>query len=135
VKTIPRLVRSRSRIAGWGVYAGQMIAKGTRIVEYKGEIISQPEARRRELRYLPRRRIWVFDISRQRARDAGFGGNTARYINHACRPNCHVEIDGSTIWIVASRSIRKKEELTYDYNTGGTARIPCHCRPNCRRIL
>ena len=128
-------MRRRSGISGWGVYAGQAIDEDVRIVEYKGALISQAEAWRREQRYLPRHRIWIFDIDRRRARDAAFGGNIARYINHACRPNCWVDIEGTHIWIRALRAIRTGEELTYDYNTGGTARIPCRCRPGCRHVL
>ena len=131
----PRLVRRYSTISGWGVFAGQPIPKDTRIVEYKGELISQAEAARREARYLPRERIWIFTIDDRHARDAGVGGNLARYINHACHPNCYVDIDGQSIWIVASRRIRPGEELSYDYNTDGVAGIPCRCRPACRRIL
>ena len=132
---LPRVVRRRSAIAGWGVYAGEPIAEDRRIVEYKGQLISQPEAWRRERRYLPRHRIWIFVIDERWARDAAFGGNVARYINHACRPNCYVDIDGRHIWIRASRDIRKGEELTYDYNTDGVAGIRCRCRPTCRRII
>ncbi len=131
----PRLARRRSRISGWGVYATHPIAEDTRIVEYTGELVSQAEAWRRELRYLPRHRIWIFNVNTRWARDAGVGGNIARYINHACRPNCYVEIDGHAIWILASRPIRKGEELTYDYNTEGAAKIPCRCRPGCKRML
>ena len=131
----PRLVRRRSRIEGFGVFAGEAIAKGVRIVEYKGELISQAEGGRRETRYLPRGRIWIFNVNRRWVRDAGVGGNIARYINHACHPNCAVKIDGRTIWIRASRQIAKGEELTYDYNTDGTAGIECRCRPRCTRIL
>jgi SET domain-containing protein len=131
----PRLVRRRSRIAGWGVYARHSIPKDTRIVEYTGALVTQAEAWRREQRYLPRQRIWIFNVNTRWARDAAFGGNIARYINHACRPNCYVEIDGRTIWIIASRRIRPGEELTYDYNTEGAARIPCRCRPGCQRML
>ena len=132
---LPRLVRRRSAISGWGVYAAQPIQKDTRIVEYKGELVSQAEGWRRERRYLPRQRIWIFNIDERWARDAAVGGNLARYINHACHPNCYVEIVGKAIWIVASRRIGKGEELTYDYNTEGLAGIPCRCRPTCRRIL
>ena len=131
----PRLIRRRSKIAGSGVFAGQSIAKNTRIVEYKGQLISDAEILRREKRYLPRRRIWIFNIDDRCGRDAAFGGNIARYINHACHPNCYVKIAGRTIWILASRAIRKGEELTYDYNTEGTAGIACMCRPGCKRIL
>jgi SET domain-containing protein len=132
---LPRIVRRRSGISGWGVYAAHPIEEDTRIVEYKGQLVSQAEAWRRELRYLPRQRIWLFTINTRWARDAAVGGNAARYINHACNPNCYVDIVGRTIWIVASRKIRKGEELTYDYNTDGVAGIPCRCRRRCRRII
>ena len=135
VRDLPRLIRRRSSISGWGVYAAQPIEEDARIVEYKGELVSQAEAWRRENRYLPRGRIWLFNINTRWARDAAVGGNIARYINHACNPNCYVEIVGQHIWIHASRPIRAGEELTYDYNTEGVAGIPCRCRPRCRRIL
>jgi uncharacterized protein len=135
VTDLPRLVRRRSRISGWGVYAAHSIASDTRIVEYKGQLVTQADAWRREQRYLPRHRIWIFNINSRWARDAAFGGNIARYINHACHPNCYVDVVGHTIWIIASRPIRQGEELTYDYNTDGEARIPCRCRPGCRRTL
>jgi uncharacterized protein len=132
---LPRLLRRRSAISGWGVYAAQPITKDARIVEYKGQLVSQAEGGRRERRYLPRHRIWIFTINTRWVRDAGIGGNIARYINHACHPNCYVDIVGHTIWILASRQIEPGEELTYDYNTDGVANIPCRCRPRCRRIL
>ena len=135
MRGLPRLARRRSPISGWGVYACQPIEEDAHIVEYKGELVTQPEAWRREQRYLPRQRIWIFTINARWARDAAFGGNIARYVNHACRPNCYVAIEGRHIWIRASRAIRTGEELTYDYNTDGVAGIRCLCRPGCRRIL
>jgi SET domain-containing protein len=132
---LPRLLRRRSPISGWGVYASEPITKDARIVEYKGQLVSQAEGGRRERRYLPRQRIWIFTVNRRWVRDAAFGGNIARYINHACHPNCYVDIVDHTIWILASRRIETGEELTYDYNTDGVANIPCRCRPRCRRIL
>lgn len=129
------MIRRRSAISGWGVYATQPIPEDTRIVEYKGELVSQEEAWRREQRYLPRQRIWLFTINTRWARDAAVGGNVARYINHSCNPNCYVEIFGRHIWILASRPIRKGEELVYDYNTDGVAGIPCRCRPGCRKVI
>ena len=132
---LPRIVRRRSPIADWGVFAAQPLARGTRIVEYKGQLVSQSEAGRRERRYLPRQRIWLFTVNTRWARDAAFGGNVARYINHACRPNCHTEVIARHIWVFASRDIRAGEELTYDYHTEGTAGIPCRCRPGCRHVL
>ena len=132
---LPRITRRRSPISGWGVYAAEPIAEDTRIVEYKGQLVPQAEAWRREQRYLPRHRIWIFTINGRWARDAAFGGNVGRYVNHGCNPNCYVEIFGHHIWIIASRDIKAGEELTYDYNTDGVAGIPCRCRPRCKRVL
>jgi uncharacterized protein len=132
---LPRILRRRSGISGWGVFADEPIAEDTRIVQYKGELVSQAEGWRREQRYLPRHRIWLFNINDRWLRDAAFGGNVARYINHACNPNCYTDVVGRTIWILAARRIRKGEELTYDYNTDGEAGIRCLCRKGCRRIL
>ena len=135
ITELPQLVRKLSPISGWGVYAAQPISKDTRIVEYKGELVSQAEGWRREQRYLPKQRIWIFNFNDRWVRDAAYGGNIARYINHACRPNCYVDVVGRSIWILASRRIRPGEELTYDYNTDGAAGILCRCRPRCKRTL
>lgn len=132
---LPRIVRRRSPISGWGVYADQIIQEDTRIVEYKGQLVSQAEAARREERYLSRNRIWIFIINSRWARDGAYGGNVARYVNHSCKPNCYTEVVGHRIWVRAARRIRKGEELTYDYNTDGVAGIRCLCRRGCKRVI
>jgi len=40
---------------------------------------------------------------------------TARYINHACKPNAEPVISGDRIWIWSRKNIRPDEEITYDY--------------------
>ncbi|HEX4566318.1 MAG TPA: SET domain-containing protein-lysine N-methyltransferase [Vicinamibacterales bacterium] len=127
--------KRRSGIAGWGVFATQSIPKNKRIIDYAGEKITSRESERRERRYLQRGRIWCFKLSERYVRDAAVGGNLARYINHACRPNCYTQIVGDTIWIRAARTIRKGEELTYDYSTDGEAFIPCRCTPGCKTVF
>lgn len=127
--------RRRSGIHGWGVFATQEIPKNKRIIDYAGEKISTRASARRESRYLAKGHIWCFRINSRWVRDAAVGGNVARYINHSCTPNCWVEIKGDTIWIRASRTIKKGEELTYDYSTDGSKIIPCRCRPGCRTRL
>ena len=52
-----------------------------------------------------------------------------------CRGNCYVQIIKGVIWIRAARTIRKGEELLYNYNTEGAAEIPCRCRPGCQGML
>jgi uncharacterized protein len=132
---LPKLIRRRSGIAGWGVFAASPIQVDTRIVEYKGELIPRAEGLRRQERYAGRGRLWTFVVNSRWSRDAGVGGNIARYINHACNPNCYSDVVGRTIWILASRRIRAGEELTYDYNSDGFCGIQCRCRRGCRRVL
>jgi SET domain-containing protein len=129
------LQRRRSPIAGWGVLTRVTIRKNTRIIDYAGELISHRESARRERGHLAAGRIWCFTVNRRVVRDASVGGNLARFINHACRPNCYVRIVGRTIWICAARTLAPGEELTYDYHTKGAARIPCRCRPGCKTVL
>ena len=127
--------KRRSRIHGSGVYSTQPIPKNKRVVHYAGEKISNLESLKRELRYIRKGHIWCFKLTNRTVIDAGVGGNVARFINHSCRPNCYIDIKGGVIWIRAARTIRKGEELTYDYNTDGEGLIKCRCRPDCQRFL
>ena len=133
--TLPKIIRRRSRVHGYGVFAGERITKNTRIIDYAGELILNSTSAAREARYLKEGRIWVFRVNRRWSRDAGVGGNIARLINHSCAPNCWWEIVGTTIWIRASRTIEPGEELTYDYATIGDKTIQCRCRPGCKTRL
>jgi len=127
--------KRRSKIQGWGVFATRPIPKNTRIVTYDGEKITNRESLKREVRYLKQGHIWCFKLNRLYVRDAAVGGNVARYINHACAPNCYTQVIGDTIWIRAAKNIRKGEELTYDYSTDGEGSIPCRCSPGCRVLI
>ena len=127
--------KRRSKIHGWGVYATRMIPKNTRIIDYAGEKISNQESLRREQRYIRDGHLWCFKLTNRTVIDAAVGGNVARFINHGCRPNCYVHIAGGVIWIRASRTIRRGEELTYNYHTDGEGMIECRCRPGCQGLI
>jgi SET domain-containing protein len=131
----PRIARRRSKVHGWGVFALEPIHKNRRIIDYAGELITARESLKRETRYIERGQIWCFAVNRRSVRDANVGGNIARFINHACRPNCYTQVVGHTIWIRAARNIARGEELTYDYCTDGEQVIECRCRPGCTRRL
>jgi SET domain-containing protein len=133
--TFPQIIRRRSKVHGFGVFASEPIAKNRRIIDYAGELVRNDDSEAREERYLAEGCIWVFRLSRRWSRDAAVGGNIARFINHSCRPNCWFEVVDRTIWIRASRLIRAGEELTYDYATVGERTIPCRCRPGCPNRL
>ena len=90
-----RLGRSAS---GLGLFAGFRFRAGERVIEYTGERISGEEADRRGGRYL-------FHVDAAHAIDATGRENLARYINHACRPNCEARAVGRRIFIYARRAI------------------------------
>ena len=106
-----------SAIEGHGAFAIRSIRKGTRIIEYLGERISQAEADRRYDDTLDEHpRVLLFTVDDQTAIDAGVDGNDARFINHSCAPNCKSVTRRSRVHIWAIRDISPGEELTYDYN-------------------
>ena len=134
--TFPKIVRGRSAVQGYGVFAAEPIRKNTRIIDYAGELIRNgDECEAREERYLKEGCIWVFRVNRAWSRDANVGGNIARFINHSCTPNCWFEVVDKTIWIRAARAIKRGEELTYDYSIIGTRSIPCRCKPGCPNMI
>ena len=67
--------------AGLGLFAARRFKKGELVIEYTGEIISEAEAQRRGGKYL-------FELSGEWTIDGKGRANTARYVNHSCKPNC-----------------------------------------------
>lgn len=96
--------------AGLGLVTLVPIEKGDLIIEYTGEKISSDEADRRGGKYL-------FTIDKNWVIDGKGRENLARYINHACRPNCETEVDErkKKVFIYARRNINPGEELNYNY--------------------
>lgn len=111
----------RSPIQGRGGFATRRIPKGTRIIEYTGEKISNAESDRRyDEEKMRRHHTFLFTLSQRTVVDAAVGGNESRFINHSCAPNCETVIEDGHIWIEALRDIRKGEELLYDYRYSPT---------------
>jgi SET domain-containing protein len=136
----------QSPIAGIGAFATRPIKKGTRIIEYTGERISNTEADRRyDEDKMPSHHTFLFTLNRRTVVDAAVGGNEARFINHSCAPNCEaVIVDGKRIFIEALRDIPVGVELVYDYqfertdeHTAKDERFyACHCgAPECRGTM
>lgn len=113
----PLYVVRSSRIHGRGVFATRYIRKGTRIVEYIGERISNKEA---DSRYdddkMQRHHTFLFTLDEKTCIDGAIaaGGGDASFINHSCDPNC--ALSGNVI-LIAARDIEVGEEVTYDYAT------------------
>jgi uncharacterized protein len=105
-----------SYVHGLGVFAARRIAKGTRVIEYLGERVSHAEADRRyEDKDASDNHTFLFIVDDRTVIDAGVDGNEARFVNHACRPNCESIIEDRRVFIDALRTIEPGEELTYDY--------------------
>lgn len=143
-KPIPFELRP-SAIQGTGAFATRRIRKGTRIIEYIGERITQEEADRRyDDEAMERHHTFLFNLDDKAVLDAGTVHNESRYINHSCEPNCEALIDKGRIYVFALRTIEEGEELVYDYAYERTddmgpdseALYVCRCgSPKCRGTI
>ncbi|MGH8116598.1 MAG: SET domain-containing protein, partial [Rhodanobacteraceae bacterium] len=84
---------------------------------------------------------FLFTLNDRYIVDANVGGNSARWINYSCAPNCRAyvqEVDGARrdkVMIETRRAVKAGEELTYDYgivldvpHTAHMKRVwACHC--------
>ena len=116
--------------AGLGLFALVPFPKGARVIEYTGERITAAEADRRGGRYL-------FEIDAAVTIDGKDRDNLARYINHACRPNCEPRVVGRRVFIYARCTIQPGAELTYNYGrvyfAAMIAPAGCRCATCIRR--
>ncbi len=135
------MVTRRSGIHGKGVFATAAIARGTRLIEYKGERIGPEESLRR---YAGATHTFLLELERGEIIDGGVGGNSARWINHSCDPNCEVSEEGERVFFDSIRRIGAGEEITIDYKlyledryTPALKReFACSCNArNCRGTL
>lgn len=113
----PRTEVRDSPVHGKGVFARRAIAAGTRLLEYRGQRISWKEALRRHP-HDPQQpnHTFYFSLEQGGVIDANVDGNSARWINHSCAPNCEArEVDGR-VFIHALRDLEPGEELFYDYH-------------------
>jgi hypothetical protein len=112
-KTARRIVVRRSGIHGKGVFAASSIADGTRLIEYKGERISDEES---DDANPGSTHTFLFMLDNNEVIDGGRNGNSARWINHSCGPNCEANEENGRLFIDALRHIPAGEEITIDYN-------------------
>jgi SET domain-containing protein len=116
-----RVGRSKT---GLGVFATCSIKKGTYIVDYFGKKIASLDAERLRTRYL-------FELNDRWTIDGSARANTARYINHSCKPNSEPVVVRDKVRIRAIRNIAPGDEITYDYGRdyfrAFIERIPCKC--------
>jgi uncharacterized protein len=142
------IIVRRSPIHGNGVFAARDLPAGKSLVEYRGQLLSHAVADRRYSDNVETGHTFLFILNDKFVIDANVGGNSARWINHSCDPNCEPVLleskDGNPardrLYIETLRPVRAGEELTYDYgielSVRHTARLKqlwaCLCgKPNC----
>ncbi len=124
-----------------GIFAKKEILKGTKVIEYVGDKITEKESDKRSERTFDENEknpdhgsVYLFELDKKHDLDGDVPYNTARFINHSCDPNCETEIDNGKIWIIAIRDIKEGEEINYDYgyDLEDFENHPCKCNSkNC----
>jgi SET domain-containing protein len=140
-----RVAVRRSTIHGRGVFAAARIAAGEDILDYRGTVRSWQDAvRDYHDSDAEHGHTFFFDLGDGQVIDGGLGGNSARWINHGCDPNCEGVRTGDRIVIHARRDIEPGEELLLDYrlqledDADAEAREMYACRcsaSSCRRTM
>ena len=126
----PLVVFKKSPIHGQGGFARAGIRKGKRIIEYVGKKLTKKEAEKA----LEDSNCYVFTVNDEFDLDGSVDWNPARFLNHSCNPNCESGVQRNRIWIYALKTIKKGEELTYNYGHGIDDYLdrPCLCgAKNC----
>lgn len=124
----------QSAIHGDGLYAGERIRQGRRIIEYAGERIPSGQGATRsrggeELTYL-------FTLNDKHDVDGSRNGNEARFANHSCDGNTCVDIIHNRIWLIAEQDIEAGEEITFDYRLQADELHECACgAEHCRGYM
>jgi SET domain-containing protein len=87
---------------------------------------------------------FLFGLSDGSVIDGSRGGNSARWLNHACAPNCETIEDQGRIFIHTLRAIEPGEELFIEYllaiddppNEEVRAQYACRCAASgCRQSM
>ena len=138
------MIVRRSSVHGNGVFAMQPLAAGERVLEYKGEITAWRDAVRRHRREGVEGHTFLCGLSDGRVIDGSRGGNSARWLNHACAPNCETIEDAGRIFIHTLRPIEAGEELFIEYllttddplNEDIRSQYACRCAAtDCRQSM
>ena len=118
-----KIERRQSSIHGNGVFAIEPIAKGERIVRYKGKLRTHEEVDDRYGGVEEDGHTFLFTLNDDYVIDGNVDGNIARWINHSCAPNCQAVLEENAdgkphkdkVYIEALRDIAAGEELSYNY--------------------
>lgn len=110
-----RITVRLSSVHGRGVFALKTLQAGERVVEYKGRVISWRQAIRQHAHAGTDGHTFYFGLSDGRVIDGGRGGNSARWLNHACSANCEAVEEGGRVYVHTRSDVPAGAELFLDY--------------------
>ncbi len=125
---------------GWSLHTLVACKRGEFLLEYTGEWISQKLFEERSKDLKTKSDFYFLQVKNDAIIDASFKGSEARFANHSCDPNCHIEIwtvdSEKRVGVFASRDIQPNEELSYNYNFDSLVNYSCFCgSQNCTGTL
>lgn len=149
---------------GWGLRCASDLHEGQFIDTYRGEVITDAEATRREESSSKAKASYLYSLDKFAESegipeediyvvDGEFMGGPTKFINHSCDPNCRQYTVSYNkhdpriydLAFFACRFIPAREELTFDYldrdegdvmDEPGEDAIPCLCgSAKCRKWL
>ena len=119
---------AHSKIHGLGLFAGEDIEWGRRLVEFRGQPLSSQEVARRQRFYDSIGFTCLIQFGNGHGVDGVVGGNESRFINHSLQPNvCAIREGEWRIVFYSLSDIEQGEELTFNYGFD-PARIPNRTR-------
>lgn len=108
------LIRKRSKIHGFGIFANKDIDKGKIFYEIPLRDISNKPKSKHAFIGINR---WVNDP------------RILNWINHSCNSNTKLDISKERPVLIAKRNIKSGKEITCNYNETekGGCKVPCNC--------
>ncbi|KAF9286180.1 histone methyltransferase set2 [Mortierella antarctica] len=134
----------RTEKKGFGLRAMHNIEAGEFVMEYLGEVLPHASfiKRTREYSVAGVEHFYFMSLQADEVIDATKKGCLARFINHSCNPNCHLEkwVVGPKlrIGIFSIKRINAGDELTFDYQFEryGVEAQKCYCgEANCTGFI
>ena len=121
------VIIGKSKIQGNGVFANTNFKKGEVVMKWDASILLT----KKEAKKIPKRygKYLVFFKGRYI-----FAQSPEKYLNHSCEPNTK---EGN-LCDVATRNIKKGEELTTDYSIDAPHhyKMKCNCKnEKCKKIV
>ncbi|KAF2476552.1 SET domain-containing protein, partial [Lindgomyces ingoldianus] len=122
-RNVPRKTfLGQSEVHGFGLYVGEKVKNLEYLGEYKGEVLSESEGRRRNAIYQYLKTNYIFTLNSVHEIDSTRAGNKFRFINNSSNDdtiNCFPEVllcNGVTrIGMFAGKNLNPGDELFFNY--------------------